>query len=796
MVHLPNQRTSREAKLKNEFYKPTYDNIIARALSSHDRTNTKALLEIANGQVSDASIDYLISPLTDPETKKTIGQLPGTIRDTDLINTVRERNIGEYIGLPYEFTVNVQNADAVFRRNAEVAERVTALMEQGFINLLNEYLEKQQQSENPQPAIDPGIPSAELPDIEQYAKEFIEEWLDNRAIQGQDILNLINEFNDFDTKRIQAFFYWWATEEFYTYREVINGEVYTSVLSPVDCYPLHSGEQFAEDYNAFVITRRTTLTEVKNLYWHKLSKEDQDYLNNLAKGVSGAYEATGGQIYSRLTDELSKAKYGGANARLKFSITDETESFNETIIIWRTEVPVNIRTFIDPLDNEFEEAVPDDYELVEDIDTNLRTEWIEEVWIGRRFGNENEGVYMKPEPCAVQRYDQAKMRPKLPVGGKQGILRDIAINPIAKRLIPYVIIDRIIGLVEERTIAKYEGYLKVIPIGMIKGDKTGTKEEKLFYMKADNTLFYDETSIDFNTVAQGLRVIGTPEVAQFLRVLIDLRDKYRGEALEIANMNDYTLGNVAPSTGKGVMQESIYRARLGNVLSVTMFNAALQRDHTADLEFSKVAYIGGKRSSYFDRTTSVTRYVDVNITEHLESQYGVFVRNAKLDKDKLEQYKALGFNASQNGETELAGKLIEGDSLPKIRRAIKEISKAKQELETQIEKDRNETARYVADVNAESAQADRDVRMYEVDKKAETDIEVAYIKEGAKEPYFEMDEDDLPRDDTDRQLRREELEFKRKDAIEKNNLKRESIRSNERISRDRLKKNNNNKKKE
>ena len=794
MVQLPDQRTSRDAKLKPEFYRATYDNIIERALSSKNRHDTKALLEIANGIVSDESIKYLVSPIVDPETKKTIGNLPGTIRDTDLINTVRERNIGEYIGLPYEFTVNVQNADAVFRRNAEVAERVTALMEQAFINRLNEHFEKQQAAQEGGAAIDTGIPSAEVPDIEKFANDFIAEWLDNRAIQGQDILNLINEFNDFDTKRIQAFFYWWATEEFYTYREIINGEIYTSVLSPVDCYPLHSGEQFAEDYNAFVIRRKITLTEVKNLYWDKLSKEDQDYLSNLVKGTSGAYETTGAQIFNRLTDELSKSKYTGTNSGLKFSITDDTESFDETIVIWRTEVPIKIRTFVDPLGNEFEEAVTEEYEMIEGIDLNIRTEWIEEVWIGRRFGAKDEGVHMKPEPCAVQRYDQAKMKPKLPVGGKQGILRDIAINPIPKRLIPYVIIDRIVGLVEERTIAKYEGYLKVIPIGMIKSDNTGTKQEKLFYMKADNTLFYDETSIDYNTVAQGLRVIGTPEIAQFLRVLIDIRDKYRQEALEIANMNDYTLGNVAPSTGKGVMQESIYRARLGNVLSVTMFNAALQRDHTADLEFSKVAYIGGKRSSYFDKDTSQTKYVDVNINEHLESQYGVFVRNAKLDKDKLEQYKSIGFNASQNGETELAGKLIEGDSLPKIRRALKEISEAKRDLEAKIEKDRNDTARYVADQETAAAEAERELKLYDIDKKAETAIEVAYIRADSTQPMNEFDDSDLPTDDGTKDIRREELDFKRRDAVEKNNLKRESIRANERAARERNKQKNNKKK--
>ena len=86
---------------------------------------------------------------------------------------------------------------------------------------------------------------------------------------------------------------------------------------------------------------------------------------------------------------------------------------------------------------------------------------------------------------------------------------------------------------------------------MLNPDNTGTTNEKLFYIKADNTLIYDDTIVDFNTVAQGFRVIGMPAVENYLKVLIELRDKYKSEALEISNMNSYRLGDVMASTGKG-----------------------------------------------------------------------------------------------------------------------------------------------------------------------------------------------------------------------------------------------------
>lgn len=783
MIEYPDQRISREAKLKDDFYKPTYDYLINKAVSLEEnrKDRIKSWLEAANGKITNESITYLVSPILDTETKQTVGKLPGEIRDTDLINMVRERNMGEYIGLPYKFTVLVHNPDSVLRRDLEVREEINKLMQQALINLLNEYYEEQVNSQSGNPAINTGVQSKELPDIEEFRKEFLEKWIDNRATQGKNILEFINSLNDFDNKRIQSFFYWWATEEFYTYREIINNEVYTSVISPLEGYPIYNNEEFVEDYSGFLIRRRTTLSQVKSLYWDQLDNKEKEYLKSLVV-QNGRYVVSGGQLSSRMWDTTSIGAIGNES---HYDVTDEYEALDENVIIWRTEVPVKIRVFTDIYGNKVDEVVPDDYEKVDGIDDEIKTEWIEEVYIGRRFGNENSGIYLKPKPCDVQRYDKHKMTPKLPVGGKKGILRNIIQNPIPKRLTPFVIIDRMLVLQQERTMAKYQGYIQVIPQSMLRDDSTGTKNEKLFYIKADNTLVYDDTQIDFNTVAQGFRVIGMPPIADYLKVLIDLRDKYKSEALEIANMNNYRLGDVSPSTGKGVMQESIYRASLGNVLAITMFHAALERDHVADLEFSKIAYQDEKRGSYIDRSTGKPIYVDVNIKEHLEADYGVFLENAKIDQAKIDMFKQLAFNASQNGDIDSAVAAIEFDSVPELRQALKEISDAKRELETKLEQDRNETSKYVADKTNERQDAINETTRYVAEVNANAIIESARIRTDSQE--VEEPDIDNTGEESKTALRRDELEQKRSDANVKNDLREKQLNNADRLAREKLK---------
>jgi hypothetical protein len=780
MIDYPNQYTSRSKKEDDSFYKPTYDYLISKAMALNDKTELLKWLDAANGKINTDSIKYFVSPLVNPETRQTIAKMPGEIRDTDLINTIRERNIGEYIGLPYKFTVAVHNADAILRRDLKVREEVNTLMQQALINLLN------------QQTINTGVPTKEVPDIEKFAKEFKEKWIDDRATKALNLLKYMNTLNNFDDKRIQAFYYWWATEEFYTYREIINNEVYTSIISPTEAYPIYNDEQFVEDFTGFVIKKRTTLSKVRELYWNKLSNIEKTYIEELTKRDNGVFAIKGGWLASRTWD-TSRASEFSLHSSEEYDVTDKYEALDEYTIIWRTFIPVTIRKFYDPFGNIYEEAVSEDYVKLEGVDIELRKEWIEEVYIGKRFGNDITGVYLTPEPCAVQRYDKHTMIPKLPVGGKKGILRNIKQNPIPNRLISYAIIDRLIAAQQERTMAKYQGYIVTMPLSMIKDDSAGSKNEKMFYIKADNTLFYDDTIVDFNTVAQAFRVINLNGLENYLKILIDLRDKYKNEALEIANMNDYALGNTMASTGKGVMQESIYRARLGNVLMITMFHSALEKDHIADIEFAKAAYNDDIRVNYVDKKSGKHIYIDFNLEEFREIDAGVTVENSKVDQDKVDALRNIAFGLSQKGNAEAAVAAVEHDSVPELRQAITELVKAERELNARIEADRNETARYVADQANIRQDGINQTKLTGDQIAAEASIRVAEINNSNLGDTSPIDFN-VPTVD-DNSLRRDELEFKRNDANIKNQLREKQINSAERIANKRIQQSNKNKQK-
>lgn len=743
----PDQHVPISEKLKPEWYRPTADYLIAKGLYQKQLDRTKMWLDAANGIIDSNTIKYAISPLVS-ESGETF-EYPGEIRETDLINTVREKNMGEYIELPYRFQVTVSNADAVEKRDMEVTQELLNLAQTTFVTMMQELQQKEQQAQldaqqgktNSQPQSTP------LPDFQKFANDFANKWLDERAIQGQHILELINNANNFDVKRIQSFYYWWATEEFYTYREIINNEVYTYSLHPLEVFTLRNSELFVEDYDGAIIRKRITWEECTSKYRNKIPKEQLPYFNDLISRSSngGAIRTNPMLLSSQWMSSADKAQYKNRiDSQVDVLLTDNSRTLNEYTYIWRTERPVKYVTRDVPMFGISQEIVEDDYKLGTDPnDTEINEEWIEEVWIGKRIGESSIGLYLEPEPCVVQRYDKHRNRPKLPIGGKQGILHGIAQNPVPARMIPYNIIDRLITLNIERAIAKYRDAITIIPQSLLNSDVTGTYKEKMFYMKADGLLIYNDKSIDLQTVSQGFRIINNNGLETYFKSLLQLRDVYRGECLEIANMNPERMGDVDPGAGKANTEQNIYRAKLGSLLSITMFNQALERDHNADLEFSKVAYAGGKIGSYFDKATGQNIIVNIDSDKHLDSDYGVFVRNTKLDDDKIRAYKQYAFSAAQNGEFELAGAAIDADTLPELRQALKQINEARRQLEQDMVNQKNEATKYAADVQKQIADERNLLEEKKMETSSETAIRVAEINNAIDPAASDIDKNQL-----------------------------------------------------
>jgi len=714
-LHLPDQRVSDKVKKSVDFYKPTCDYFIQLGISLNNKQDTRNNIDAANGIVDPAKFKDIISPFT-ASVEEVLPKLPGEIRDIDFITPIKEKNLGEYIELPYKFYVKSENADLMLKLDSDVRQEIYNLLIKEFQRIIEEANLAAEQSGQ----------QATPPDFAKLYQERLQELIDDRTIKDTHLLSLINEETNFESLRYQLFFDWWATEEFYTYREIIGDKVVKSRIDPLAAYPISNNEQFVEDYDAFVWKNVITydqLLEKQSVLDHITDKEAEK-LNAIYRKDGMLLYRTNNTMFSRIDTGNTSIVSGSGDVVFAQSNNDIVE-WN---VIWKSFTEYKQLTYVDELGNEAKKRVPKDYTLNPLIgDIELTSIWIPEVYHVMRYNSENNGIYTKPTKLIVQRYDENTNKVKLPIGGKKGLLLNNALNPVPKRIIPFMIVDKLLLLIVEREITKYLPYIKVIPQSIINPDSSGTTKQKMSMLKADNTLIYDDTQVDLNTVLQGLRVINNSGLAEYINILWQIRASNKQDAWDAANMNSERFGSTQSQQTVTNANQNIYRAKLGSTLMITMFNKALELDHKADLEYSKYAYANGKKGVFFDKKQGIFVDIEIDPFEHINSDYFPIVVNSKVEEDKLRKFEELAFSAAQNGDLDIASEAIDADSAPQIKKIIKDILEAKRAYENSIATRKEEIM-----LQTENAITQREAMLIEAEQRRtdsinEANIEAKYI---------------------------------------------------------------------
>lgn len=694
----PDQRVPISEKMNEDWYINNIHYWIDLAMACNDKKKTLDNVDAANGIITEDMYAYALNPLSAHGDK--VKNLPGVIRDVDFITPIREKNLGEYIELPHQALVRVNDPDISLNRNYDLSQQIKPVIEQHIINLLN-----QQQ--------DTGVPSKETPDVEEEIKKMTEEWFDERGINAQHLINWISDNNNYNDFRIEAFNDWWCTEEVYMRSWIQGGDVMFEGIDPLHGYPIDNGYEFIHDNDAFMSRRTISINRIHEYYQEDLTDKDYKYLQELLR----TNESSGYYADVELIENIYGRKVFGSDGNRsrrseKILFADSTDVW-EHVVYWKTQVKRRILRNVNELGQITTRVVDSSYKLNENEgDIAIDIKWIDEVWTQVLLGNHYSGIYLKPKAYPVQIYD-AKGHVRLPVTGKKGLLRGLYMNPIPRRIAPNQALFRVITLQIERQMAKYKGSIEVIPQSMLLGGEDADPKAAYFYRLADNTIIYDDTQISAQEVATGYRMVGNDTVSAYIRTLIDLRESVKQEAWEMANMNDSRFGLAAPSSTVTNNQQNIFRAKLGSILMVTTFNSVLIKLHEMNLELSKIAFADGVSGGYFDTTGSIHHF-NINSHELSNTQYGFAITNSVLEKEKLDEYKRMAFSAAQNGDFQLASKALESDNVSEIRTYVKDFMEAREEFERGMKEREQQVAEQQIAANEKRFEREHEQKLEEI----------------------------------------------------------------------------------
>lgn len=727
----PDQRASLSTKATKEWYRQMADFVIGLATSSSDRAKTQAYLNAANGVLSPEDYAYVMKTYITAEDSTEVenalnSDALGRLRDVDILTPIKEKYMGEFINSYHNYQVYSLDPTVVLKRNAELSAKVEKLM----FEKLNALLAQAQGNVDP----NTGKPVAPDIDIKSFITEFLENWVDQTVIDEQNALELLNTVIEAKRKYIDAYFYWFACEEVYTYRRLSGNDVLFEVVNPMEYYRVDSGNYFVED-DSFGLRRQTlTLQEVIDTYYNNMEDGLTEEQMKLLKDMANSQQAEIGYLSPAIFLDYKRQFPDD------FKVTDPLPFTKQGLItvvdhyFFKTEVKKGILTYVSPTGEVAEMDVDETYKLnKKDGDLDIEWLWINQMWEGWRFGDEACPLYIPPRPVDLQRELLSNSSVcKAPYNGASYIHKSNVKKPIPYRIKDNLALYKIYTLLEERWIAKFKSWL-MVPESILADSKDMKTEDRLQQADIDSLFPFNDADLASNPNAINyFKEVATTAVIKYIEILNQVKQSIKAEAWELANMNSSRFGSDNQYKGKAVSEYDYNQATKGTVWSLEMFDAFRCRDYMANLDHSRVAWINGKQGSFVDENTKELKVIGIDGESHLGANIGIFISNSSELDQQAKALQQIAFSMGQNDQQDVAAEAVTNKNISKLKQYIKTATKAKQEFQLKLSTAAEEAKQRTAQMTMQNDQAQRDHEMEIVDKQLGSDFEIAVLENDTK----------------------------------------------------------------
>lgn len=719
----PVQRVSAAEKAKASWYANSIDYVIAAGIACNDRADTDIKLSILRGDIPDSFYKKTLNPYNSSNERYT--RFPATMRNFDIMSDIIRRYVSEYYKGIHEFTVGANNPEIVLKKNAKLQQEVTRLCEQAFMQEFERNLQQltQEAEANGQPA-ETVNPEDAMPDMEEFVKNFNENYIDSESKQGQDVLDYIRAMTKDTIMYLTAFFNWCALGECYTYADIRGESIIKETVPVNEAFPIPNENYLVENHDMFARRMLMSYQQIIDTFDDVLDDNDRKYLeqfyaqsrNSTTAPILLRYD----QYFERYPEYCEKFTKEERDTFRKepIRIHDSNSTLYEVWhVVWRGEARRGILTRINEVGFEEQMVVEEDYVFNAEVgDISIEWKYEPQVYEGYRIGGRNYGIYpIKARPIAYQRDG------KLPYNGIMEVLPLMGKFSIIKLLTPFQIMRNIFIYHREMVIAKNKMLILLMPQSLIQSDT----EDKIYKMAADGVLIVDDEEDTAGTRMQQVRLLNA-QMGDYITQLTNLIETIKMEAREIVDMNMQRYGDIAQSAGAATTQEAVARSSMGSVIIFQMFDEMRRADYDRDLDFAKLAFIDGLQTTYRDDLGN-RRTLSLDVNSYINSDLSTTVRNEQKELDKLKQLKDWAFSAAQNGELEAAMAAITGDNVASIKENIKQFMEIKrqheeamQQMEQQLKQEEIQ-----AKIQEIQAQGEVDARLLEL--KYAYEMQLKYI---------------------------------------------------------------------
>ena len=698
---------------------------------SERRSHLKSLYDYYNGEIAEEDYKYVLKPYG-----KTRENFPSKMRNYPIIKPIVDLLLGEKSKRPLNYSVVVKNADAVSIKEEKKKEKLMQSIQQLFISSL------ENQGQQPQPGQQQEQPQLPKQIVEQFERTYV----DDRAIKGQAAINYIMYNQEIYDKFQKAFFHYLVSGETYSHKGVRRREPFYEIINPMDIdYDKDPDVEFVEDGDWAIIRRYAHASTVIDNFGEYLSEQQILDLENPQQNSVDSYL-------------LYRAEAAGADDNIYRNRLVEVVT-----VYWKSRKRIGFVSYMDPITGQPEQFdVEDGYRLPQELkDQGAKTEWewVNEVWEGTKIDGR---FFVNMSPISNQRtsLDNPSIC-KLPVNGRK--YSDINSNNISlvQLGIPYQLNYNIFKYRMELAIARSKDIIAQFDINMI--PKKWDLDKFMYYVEGTGIAWvdYNKEGIQLSPQHQSVLDMSIKTIDQYLMLLESIMQEWE----KISGVNRQRQGTIGTYEGKASSQQAIVQSSHITEDLFRKFARFEQRELQGLLDYSKEAWIDGKKSMYVMPDTTM-QYLDIDSLNHMESEYGIFISDAGKDQENLRYAREMAQSMIQNGMPASAVmELFDTESFTQLKNKIAAAEKTQQELAQK----QQEAEMQIKQQEMQAQQQLAQMEMLEKDKDRQTDIEIALINAEAKDETNRLNID-IQKMAQNYELKQKDLDLKQQALNKENDL--------------------------
>ncbi len=667
---LPKQKVSKAEKTET-WYQDNAKWIRNNAsFYSDDRWELVMLYQAAMGIINPNEYKYVLNPYNTPE--ENIRKYPAQMRNYDIITPIIALYVGEKGDKPFNHQVISVNSEAPNDYTESLNQAVEAAMAQHVVNGLNAN------------GIQTGVPTQQVPDIQQVVSNHKETYNDKRAKFGQEALDYLKYDLNLKDKYQEAIYDWIVSGRTYSYKDVYKNDVIHEVVPPLEMWHGTSSTGFVEDSNWALRKTRYNLNDCIDRFHEELSKpmgNDKDGNSQTLVDVLESKFRNGNEVVSTTFNQTPNVDKIATSAATN-PFTDNNGLIDVFHCVWKSFRKYGVLDYVDELGQPQQMEVDESYVLNKAKgDTKIEWHWENEVNETYIIG-EDTFIYMRP--TQVQRSQLCNTsKCKLPYNGRIGYSERNRIQSIVKQILPYQVLFNIYHFRGELTLARNKDKIMLMPKGLL--PEGWTEDKFLYFAEATGIAFFDETKPNAAAVLNAIRGIDMG-LGTYISQMRELLASIKMEAWDSVGMNRQRYGDIKASDGKGNVDQATIRS---SVISAEMFRR-FERFEESDLQglldTSKLAWVEGKKGMFVN-SNGRKAFLDVNPGQSLESDYGVFAVNSSDEAAKLQTAKQYAFGWAQKGATPASTVLevLDSNNMAQLKEFVKKAEDIQQQFEQQQE---------------------------------------------------------------------------------------------------------------